>query len=888
MKKLVLAVAAVAAMGAFADLPARYKQLEWIESDGTQWLLTDFVPNSTNVIECGFRIPTQGTSEAPRVFCSRGAAGYADRAYAFGFDAPKTDDGKLGRVSAFNGDWGDFINDYFLYYDEDCEIVFDTPARKLTFKLTDGTTKAYTTRGSVEFTGGSKLAIFCNHQLGAGLTKDSSVTKSIVRLYYLRIKDKDGNVLLDLVPVRDLQATVSASSVGLYDTVNGDFYGSCTGSRFIASDGQDFTLTLNHGDYASDAEAGAALVAAAKTFGEGDVLKIGKGRWLLSAETGPVVLGTRAVIRGETDDPRDTVIDADGVTRGLYIVNANYVTVSSLTVTNGLADRTTATIRAGGGIYASDAKNLLVTNCVVTGCHGVYDGTEQTTVHWDYIDGCGLYSSGADAEIVDTLIENNCLDAVAFLSTCRYGVRGIGANLSGAGATMRRCVVRNNMHYLKTDGKADQIGHYASGVYVNGSILERCAIYGNGGTNEVAGGTYPMSTSGGGVYLSGAAGRMTGCYVARNGANNGSGLQTSGACLVEDCDFENNDGSAFQYSKGGHAAIGAGTRMVGCRFFNAKVNDSSTAIKVEGADGVVSNCLFRGLTNGKQLIGAASVCLTVAHSIFCGNTFDYVFGNAGHGLTVTDCVFSNNVQSAAFCGFANMDTTINSESQVKRVRNCLFVGNTMAGGTGRGKMAGTWPVQFVWDGCTFISNSLPSSLYRFSGDGLSKTGVAGEGPLLAPSLITRNCLFWKNYSGRNPATIINANFADSPNSVSNNFIYGADDAYVTTANGNIIDVEDPGFVDAANGDYRISRKGAVRDKGSLSDWMGDGSRKSPRSMGKGFDVEEDIVTFTACGETHSVGCNLTKVGAGPRLYGTAPDIGCCEYFAAPGLLLMVK
>ena len=330
--------------------------------------------------------------------------------------------------------------------------------------------------------------------------------------------------------------------------------------------------------------------------------------------------------------------------------------------------------------------------------------------------------------------------------------------------------------------------------------------------------------------------------------------------------------------------------MTGCRLLYARVNDSSTSLKIDGAGCLVSNCLIRSSTAGRQLIGAIGGQATVAHSLICNNLVDYFFGAAGLGLTVTDCVFSNNVQSAAYCGFANMDTTINTDAQVKRVRNCLFVGNTLAGGTGRGKMAGTAPVQFVWDSCTFVSNAMASSLYRFSGDGLSKSGVAGEGSLLAPCLITRNCLFWKNHTGngRNAATIITSDFADSPNSVSNNFIYGADGAYVTTANGNIIDVEEPGFVDAANGDYRIARKGAVRDKGSLSDWMGDGSRKSPRDLGKGFDVEEGVVTFTACGETHTVGCNLTKISAGPRLYGDAPDIGCSEYFCPPGLLLMVK
>ena len=651
-----------------------------------------------------------------------------------------------------------------------------------------------------------------------------------------------------------------------------------------AATGLGETYRLDHGRL-SDAEAGAALVEKVGACGQGDEIVLGKGRWLLGGTT--IRLAKEMKLTGETDNPRDVVIDGDGKSACITVPDgADNVTISSLTASNGLVTVATETDKRGGGIY-SLGKNLLVTNCVVTYCQGSFDGSEKPD-GFNYIYGVGICSMGEGSEIVDSLVENNRAYLTQVINTrdFNYGV-GIYVSLG----TVRKCVVRNNWFVQKvSESGLMQFAVAGLGVYTGNATVDSCAIYGNVATNEVDDvqnlGTINNS-DGGGVYLSNSAGVLTNSYVTENRACRGAGVFVSaGNCHIENCDLVRNSGNGAQYSKGGNlCVVGTGCKVFGTRLEEGYALDAPSAY-VYGAGACFSNCIVRGNTTSSPF-WVLGDHLTNTHSLVCNNAVEYFYAKGGLGLTVTDCVFSNNVQRLNYTGFANMDTTINTDAQVKRVRNCLFVGNTLEGGTGRGEMKGTAPVQFVWESCTFVSNAMANSLYRFSGDGLCKTG---EGPQLATCLITRNCLFWKNHTGngRNAATIINDNFSDSPNSVSNNFIYGANADYVTKANGNIIDVEDPGFVDAANGDYRIARNGAVRDKASLSDWMGDGSRKSPRDLGKGFDVKDGVVTFTACGETHTVGCNLVKIGACPRLYGNAPDIGCCEYFCPPGLMLLLR
>ena len=60
--------------------------------------------------------------------------------------------------------------------------------------------------------------------------------------------------------------------------------------------------------------------------------------------------------------------------------------------------------------------------------------------------------------------------------------------------------------------------------------------------------------------------------------------------------------------------------------------------------------------------------------------------------------------------------------------------------------------------------------------------------------------------------------------------------------------------------------------------MGDGSKKSTRDMGSGFEVAS----------VGKYGVTVNRVNAVPRLYGSAADIGCCEYQGQSGFILFVR
>ena len=82
---------AATATPSFGNMPARYKQLDWLDTAGAQWVLTDYVPKCTDRFEmsvrlksldstqCFYRLPDQrhDISVRPQVQRRRHARVYA-------------------------------------------------------------------------------------------------------------------------------------------------------------------------------------------------------------------------------------------------------------------------------------------------------------------------------------------------------------------------------------------------------------------------------------------------------------------------------------------------------------------------------------------------------------------------------------------------------------------------------------------------------------------------------------------------------------------------------------------------------------------------------------------------------------------------------------------
>ena len=94
----------------------------------------------------------------------------------------------------------------------------------------------------------------------------------------------------------------------------------------------------------------------------------------------------------------------------------------------------------------------------------------------------------------------------------------------------------------------------------------------------------------------------------------------------------------------------------------------------------------------------------------------------------------------------------------------------------------------------------------------------------------------------------------------------------------IYDSAKPLFVDAANGDYRVAAGSQLKNKMPAQTWMGDGSKRSQKDLGSGYEIAV----------VGKYGVTVNRVNAVPRLYGTMADIGCCEYWIPNGLMLIIK
>jgi hypothetical protein len=79
MKTSLLITAVATIFSTFADLPSGYKQLEYIDTDGNQWVNTRFLPACTNAVEIKASFTNTATGSAQYLFCSQRKTDGTDR-----------------------------------------------------------------------------------------------------------------------------------------------------------------------------------------------------------------------------------------------------------------------------------------------------------------------------------------------------------------------------------------------------------------------------------------------------------------------------------------------------------------------------------------------------------------------------------------------------------------------------------------------------------------------------------------------------------------------------------------------------------------------------------------------------------------------------------------
>ena len=212
MKK-VLAVAAVLASSQIfaAAIPARYQELTYIQSAGAQWINTGYVPAGTDTIVAKVRYNEAGTGKT--------LSNDNKVQYLFAAVAEESDDTCLLGFCRWSNKTSRFYRNN----------VTASPGTNFNLGLIIGVSaNGDTLLGDVngqqvklsdaEFGTPKSLYLF-GRQSGDGATGCA-----YLRIYRLRVIDKDGRIVRDYRPVKDTQAVAgSVAECGVYDVVGGTF-----------------------------------------------------------------------------------------------------------------------------------------------------------------------------------------------------------------------------------------------------------------------------------------------------------------------------------------------------------------------------------------------------------------------------------------------------------------------------------------------------------------------------------------------------------------------------------------------------------------------------------------------------------------------------------------
>lgn len=455
---------------------------------------------------------------------------------------------------------------------------------------------------------------------------------------------------------------------------------------------------------------------------------------------------------------------------------------------------------------------------------------------------------------------------------------------TGSGGGIAANAALDHITNVLVDGcsaTSDGGGMYIPAGLTGSDGMSNCRIYNCSGGSR-GGGVYMESTAlstvsncdiscntasgvggGGGMFAKNAA--ISSCTVtnnvcdyASNAGTGGSGIRldtfgTIDGCLVKgnsftyDCSAWNGGGAAVYLANGSSlvnsAIIGnSGSRSVGMQWTN-------------GGGILVSNCLFK--SNVARL--------STGDSLGWGGIL-YIYGLTADSL-ITDCRFIDN-QAESGGGVVGMHLNSGTAGSTLRIRNCLILGNAVkskGAGIVRGSSStSATGTQIALENCTIVSNTIPNA------------------PVINPYVENAQWTSRNFISVSGCAILFNNKAAfDDTFKASANATYNCTELNGMSAGNIKYDSTKPLFEDVANGNFRPAKRSQLCDVVPVvpaAAWMGDGSKKSTLDMGTGYEVAS----------VGKYGVTVNRVNAVPRLYGSAADIGCCEYQGQSGFILVVR
>ena len=210
-------------------LPSVYTQLEYIESTGAEYIDTEFKPNQDTRVVMDAQLVRERTAEAANALFGVRTS-ISSKAYSIHYN---TSNGYLYHFYN-NGYTGNLTIE-----DKTNRLVYETD--KNTFKTTGGSWNNSTNaRPYASFQCDYNLYLFALNNAGA------TSFFSCLRLYSCKIYD--GAVLIrDYVPCKN-----QTGEYGLYDLVNGEFYGNAGTGAFTGSDVEIISFTIDGVSYQAE------------------------------------------------------------------------------------------------------------------------------------------------------------------------------------------------------------------------------------------------------------------------------------------------------------------------------------------------------------------------------------------------------------------------------------------------------------------------------------------------------------------------------------------------------------------------------------------------------------------------------------------------------------
>lgn len=189
-------------IGTMFRLPKGYTELVYIQSNGTQWIDTGFKANQNTRIVAQAMFLSGGW-----IFGSE--TSWVSNAFGVYF-------GSSGIVDHGSETTG---------YSTSLNVLLDVDFNKENIIINTGTTQLLNhTFTSVDFYSGLNTYLFCNNRAGVATEPSSS------RFYACKVYD-DGMLVRDFVPCLS-----DADGIGMYDLVEGKFYGNAGTGVFLGSE----------------------------------------------------------------------------------------------------------------------------------------------------------------------------------------------------------------------------------------------------------------------------------------------------------------------------------------------------------------------------------------------------------------------------------------------------------------------------------------------------------------------------------------------------------------------------------------------------------------------------------------------------------------------------